>query len=147
MIAKATKRCKGKHGCGRELPVSEFYIDKRHGSLGTCCKSCDARRAHAWKLRNPDRHAINNRAQRYGLTKSEVMTLLLIPVCQSCGSHFKSDSDRHFDHCHELGHVRGVICRACNIACSGTSKVAMDRLRSCVEYLKRDIEREQARAS
>jgi len=144
MIAEATKRCKGKHGCGRELPVSAFY---RRGISGlqAYCKECCKAASSKWNTRCLYRKSCLTRSRKYGLTVQEVELLWQIPACQSCGSIFKSNFDQHFDHCHELGHVRGVICRACNTSLSGTSEVAMSRLQKCIEYLKRDIEREQAR--
>jgi hypothetical protein len=151
MYAEATKVCGGKHGCGRELPLSAFYknASKKDG-LGNCCKECfqkyyRERRAHY--RHDPLTRSIKNRRSRYGLVSEEVEQFLAVPVCQSCGLPFDSSRAQKFDHCHALGHVRGVICHACNMACAGTSEAAMLRLQLCVEYLRRDIEREQARAS
>lgn len=84
---------------------------------------------------------ILNRAYRYGLTKDEVRAFLDVPVCQSCGLPFLEGGDQCIDHCHELGHVRGVVCHSCNNAFRGPAGEAMVRLLGCIEYLRRDLER------
>lgn len=151
MIAEATKVCGGQRGCGRELPRSAFSKNaaKKDG-LNQYCKECAGRMIREWRSRYPtDKWArsISVRRRKYGLTEEEVKQFVAVPVCQSCGMPFDSSQSQKFDHCHELGHVRGVICNACNIACAGTSEDAMTRLQLCIEYLRRDIEREQARTN
>lgn len=149
MIAEATKVCGGMHGCGRELPLSAF--GKNAGNkdgLTQYCRECANKYYREWHARNtpdPLARSIKDRKHRYGITEEEVKQFTAVPVCQSCGLLFDSHTAQRFDHCHELGHVRGVICNACNIACAGTSEAAMARLQRCIEYLRRDIEREQAR--
>jgi hypothetical protein len=149
MYAEATKVCPGgEHGCGRELPLSAFYKDaSRKDGVAPYCKECKSAINREWWARNPRDRTVDHRRSKYGLTTEEVTQLLAVPVCQSCGLPFDSTHAQKFDHCHELGHVRGVICHACNMACAGTSEAALLRLQLCVEYLRRDIEREQARAS
>jgi hypothetical protein len=151
MYAEATKVCGGKIGCGRELPLSAFHknASKKDG-LEHYCKECKLRKDREYRARNPHyslHKSISTRRRRYGLTTEEVGLFAAVPVCQSCGAPFESAHSQKFDHCHELGHVRGVICHACNLACAGNSEAALARLQLCVEYLRRDIEREQARAS
>jgi hypothetical protein len=68
--------------------------------------------------------------------------LIDVPVCQSCGAEFAHLGQERIDHCHENGHVRGVLCNACNIATGGPAEVALHRLRSGVRYLERDLERQ-----
>ena len=53
---------------------------------------------------------------------------------------FAHTGDERIDHCHENGHVRGVLCNRCNIAASGRSEEAIPRLRGLVAYLERDLE-------
>jgi hypothetical protein len=151
MYAEATKVCGGKKGCGLELPRSAFHKNaSNNDGLETYCKDCKRRIYREWRARSPGyrlRRSALERIRRYGLTNEEVQLFTEVPVCQSCGLPFDSPTAQKFDHCHELGHVRGVICHVCNLACAGTSEVALSRLQLCVEYLRRDIEREQARAS
>jgi hypothetical protein len=63
MIVEATKRCSGKHGCGRVLPVSEFSA-RKNGSIHTYCRSCASRSAHQWCVENPERRAAKSREWR-----------------------------------------------------------------------------------
>lgn len=136
MASEATKVC-GK--CRRALNHNEFHrnASKRDGRHGYCksCQKADVKRHQA----KHGKHILN-RAYRYRLTVDEVHAFLQVPCCQSCGRLFQ-DSAQHFDHCHENRHVRGVICAACNWACAGPADQAVCRLRSCVEYLQRDLER------
>jgi len=71
VIVEATKRCGGKNGCGRVLPVSAFNRDNRaKNGLRTYCRKCSAaenkrsyaenpephrRVAKQWRQKNPDR--------------------------------------------------------------------------------------------
>ena len=146
MYAEATKVCGGKLGCGLEFPLSGFHKNARaKDGLDTYCKDCKRRMNREWRPRYPCDRSIALRRYKYKLTTEEVEQFIAVPVCQSCGLPFDSSQSQKFDHCHELGHVRGVICNACNLACAGTSEAAMVRLQLCIEYLRRDIEREQAR--
>jgi hypothetical protein len=63
MIVIATKRCGGKDGCGRTLPVSEFYLCK-NGRLTCACRRCIKQSVSNWKAENPERHAASNRRWR-----------------------------------------------------------------------------------
>lgn len=103
------------------------------------CKSCQLASVKVYQ----DRHGkhVLNRAYRYGLTPDEVHAFLQVPGCQSCGAVFGGSDEQFIDHCHDLLHVRGVICISCNTACRGTAKDAIDRLKACIDYLQRDLER------
>ncbi len=35
-------------------------------------------------------------------------------TCEKCGKEFKSEQDRHMDHCHETGKFRNILCASCN---------------------------------
>jgi hypothetical protein len=128
MIAEATKRCKD---CGETFPLSAFYknASKKDGAQ-TYCKTCNC---------------VRGRMSEYGLSRDEVLNFLAVPCCQSCGVKFEFDSDIMLDHCHDIGHVRGAICHACNMACRGGGATSIARLLGCADYLARDIEREQTR--
>jgi len=108
MIVVATKRCGGKHGCGRVLPVSEFCAlksDKRYWYCSECrrrlARKCYARnpdrdkaRTKAWRLNNPiasKAHNLVNYARQNGPSDIDVawiMERLDRGVCELSGVPF-----------------------------------------------------------
>lgn len=91
--------------------------------------------ARAWRAAHPGRADIVNRKWRegnpdlfkwylreahykrkYGITLEERDALVAETggKCKICGGEFKDSSDTHIDHCHSLGHIRGVLCGSCN---------------------------------
>ena len=135
----ARKRCSG---CGAEKLLTDFYRSSRYrDGRQIWCKSCSLQAVK--KHQEREGKSVVHRAVKYGLTRDEVRAMLAIPVCQSCGSELGDSYTLKFDHCHERGHFRGVLCHPCNMACMGRSEDAMVRLSRCIEYLRRDVEREQ----
>lgn len=131
------KRCPA---CGVVKPLSDWTVCRRaKDGLQYQCKAC--RRDIRNQYRRRIGRGVLQRCEKYGLNRSDVITLLHIPACQACGAGFGSDFDMKFDHCHEAGHFRGVLCQACNMACSGASPDAAERLLKCIHYLNRDTER------
>lgn len=156
MIAQSGKRCKT---CGVFQPPENFYAASwKPGTLQAECKTCWRMRNKGW-LRNklhqdPSYLADQSRKKRYGLTKDELEMWLSVPVCQipGCGYVFKHDGDVNFDHDHERGHVRGVLCNIHNRSLISEKKggmPTMQNLAAMMDYLARDNERvdEQARTS
>lgn len=129
------KRC-GR--CKETLPRDSFNAHARSkDGLQAFCKPCH-------------RRAVSEcvRKKKYGLTIDEVYAYECVPCCQACGKFFAASHCQQFDHCHTHGHMRGVLCHACNMAISGSADEALMRMDACREYLLRDEERrsEQARA-
>jgi hypothetical protein len=57
-----TKQCKT---CGETKPVSDYYSTGKGGRwLATDCKSCDGKRANAWKNANPEKRLAYQRKNR-----------------------------------------------------------------------------------
>jgi hypothetical protein len=52
----------------------------------------------------------------YGITLAEEAALIAAQdgLCAICRNAFSSPKDRHVDHCHLLGTVRGILCGKCN---------------------------------
>lgn len=125
MYAEAAKRC---GCCGECKPVSEFHRNPSgRDGLHSFCRVCKIR---------------STTAKRYQISMDEVARLWGIEECQACGAPI-APGRRQIDHCHELGHVRGVLCLLCNHACAGKHIECIDRLAGCIEYLKRDLERQR----
>ena len=140
------KRCSK---CEKLLDEDQFYRNKQVSSgRMSACKKCANAACEGWRKRNLSKANEHRRAYKYGLNAEELRKFLQVPSCQSCGVELETDHQIKIDHCHDAGHVRGVLCNKCNIACAGTADEALVRLHACIAYLLRDKERtiEQARA-
>lgn len=93
----------------------------------------------AYRAANPDvarraaiKHYWKNRAKifakRFGVTEAEI--LALPDACEICGSRERLC----VDHCHSVGHVRGALCNACNLAL-GYMGDDPARLRAAAAYI------------
>lgn len=85
-------------------------------------------------------HANKEKAKAYSLTLEEVIELVKVTHCESCGVELSegssSDTTRHFDHCHETGAFRGVLCSRCNRAL-GLLNDDPVKLQALIDYLKK----------
>ena len=128
--------------CSQTKDESEFYNDKKRKTKKTVyCKECVKANRKEWGKNNPDGEKELKRAWKYGLLRKELQVFLQIPVCQACGEPLQTDHALKIDHCHEKGHIRGVLCHLCNIACAGLTEEAIVRLQKCRLYLLREVER------
>ena len=50
--------------------------------------------------------------------------------CSLCNNEYKNSSDKHLDHDHLSGHIRGFVCRGCN---SKMAKYDNLRIRLCLD--------------
>lgn len=107
----------------RELkPYSDFYKYKSGiGGKHPWCKLCIGRKA---------------RMTKYGLTFEEVLAAESLTHCEVCLSEFGPGSELHFDHDHETGKFRGVLCERCNVAL-GMLQNSPDNLRRMLNYIVR----------
>lgn len=121
-------KCKN-NGCDNKAPKKK-YKDKKTNEyrLAQCteCRSCTALR------------------ENYGITKIERDSLLekqnsKCAICNSLISFIgKTGSNKQVavvDHCHSKGHVRGILCGACNLML-GKVNDSIEILESSIEYLK-----------
>ena len=42
-------------------------------------------------------------------------TYIMTTCCNYCNNEFKTVNDKHLDHDHDTGEIRGVLCRSCNL--------------------------------
>lgn len=66
---------------------------------------------------DPESKAVRDRMVRYGLSEEEVRAMMEVEHCQICEralNNGKGNEGRVFDHCHDSGKVRGVLCNQCN---------------------------------
>ena len=139
MITEARKLCPK---CRQEVPLSCFNKNARsRDGLSYQCRQCHAA-YQSWYREKHGKSALN-RADKYGLPISDVNKIMAVPVCQACCRDLPDSHSMKFDHCHTGGHFRGVLCHACNVACAGTSEEVVTRLRACVDYCLRDMERNE----
>lgn len=77
------------------------------------------------------------RMRTYGLTPVEYFLMIENQrnCCKSCGDPFKSSKDRHIDHSHVTGKVRGLLCHACNVTL-GLMKDDPVKLKNLIAYLE-----------
>ena len=138
-----TKKCRR---CGLEKGEAAFCRSARNNDgLQSYCKLC--KNAVNSERRKRIGKSVLARCEKYRLSIAEVHSLLMVPQCQSCGAALPSSHSMKFDHCHVGGHLRGVLCHLCNVACAGTSDEVIARAHFIIDYCLRDKERnEQARA-
>ena len=117
--------------CGLEKQLEEHFYKQaktrshRSGGYLNQCKFCilqKNRKAQA-KPKNKQKIWENKLQYRYGITKQDYERLLIAQkkCCAICGttepsSKIKKHKYFSVDHCHKTGHVRGLLCAACNSA-------------------------------
>lgn len=131
------KRC---CSCKKEKGSSYFYKNKgTKDGLQYACKTCNRKTIRASYEKHKDKPCsicgkgkrVKNAthckdcniervlAGKYGIPVEEVQRLRSKDNCDACGrSTEEAATERsfHIDHCHDKGHVRGVLCHYCNIA-------------------------------
>ena len=130
------KRCTGKFGCEKLLPVDSFDIIKKHYkgelriSYNTFCKSCSIWQWY-WK--------------KYKITKDIFLNMFssqrgLCAICKinkPVGKYNKW----HIDHNHDTGKIRGILCHICNsIRVLGVEHLLKDALfEKVVSYIDNPV--------
>jgi hypothetical protein len=74
---------------------------------------------------------------RYGITLDDYANMLESQGggCAICGAEPGKGRVLDVDHCHDEGHVRGLLCRSCNL-CLGRMKDDPSMLRKAADYLE-----------
>lgn len=113
-------------GCGTS--IEHMRLDRKW-----CSEACARRR--------PQRPSIKRRSRllhQYGLTPESFAARLASQggVCAICGTAEPGRKGWAVDHCHAQGHVRGVLCGACNLGL-GKFRDDPEVLRRAADYLDR----------
>lgn len=116
-----TKKCSM---CRQILPSSEFsrYAPAADG-LRTYCLVCDR---------------VVRRAGKYGLTRERVCDMLTQGRCEACDCALAETGDRHIDHRHSDGAVRGILCERCNTTL-GKVEESPEILMGICRYIERTM--------
>lgn len=116
--------------CGDPIP------EDRHGRAKFCSPECKKKMQDArWRERAPG----YMRQYLYGLTPDQFAAMLADQDgrCAICGADSPGGKGGwHVDHCHDRGHVRGLLCNGCNLML-GHAQDDPARLRAAAEYLER----------
>lgn len=124
--------------CGIEKPNTEFYNDsQRPRGFKSACKTCGCAKARAsyrtsyranpqklrdrakkWHAENPEKSRNMKLKQYFGITLAQYNELLNLQNggCAICQKICTSGRALAVDHCHETGHIRGLLCGNCNNA-------------------------------
>lgn len=129
--AAGTKQCPE---CDVVKKVDEFPY-RGNGTIYPYCKPCNTARAVAWskankerknagekerRKKNPEKFLAQSRKahykRRYGIAYSSVLETLEKQSfrCEICSEKI-CENTLYVDHCHNEGHIRGVLCNRCNI--------------------------------
>ena len=96
-VTLAEKRCRD---CDKTKEAAAFCRDKKRvGGLRSECRVCTS---------------VRTRAQVYRLPLAAAAAMCAVELCEICGGQLRSVGDRHIDHCHSTGVVRGTLCGDCN---------------------------------
>lgn len=78
--------------------------------------------------------AENAKSKLHGLRKYEADLLKLGKVCEICGSN----DNLVIDHSHNTGEIRGVLCRACNLALGYLGDgIDLERIKAVLTYARK----------
>lgn len=112
-----TRTC---YSCKQEKPVSEFYRSNVNYWQRECKLCTKKRRSKWWRTDVGKRSCANTKLkQRFGITieKYEELVASVGSRCQICGAEGSENGHRlAIDHDHATGEIRGILCKACNVA-------------------------------
>jgi len=123
-IIRQTKKC---ITCKKDLPLSDFFLNKKNGYYASRCKQCTSH---------------YNRNITYNITEVEFNSLFASQggMCAICGKILVlySKNGVAIDHDHKSGKIRGLLCRECNLML-GFSNDDVTILNSAIKYLDENI--------
>lgn len=124
--------------CRQNLPLASF--DKNRSAkdgLSNQCHACMAEARRRSKEAHPEEHRARHAKNRYGLGLAEYAAMVADTggKCPVCGEvprpPFKGFD---VDHDHQTGHIRGLLCRGCNLALGG-ARDNSTILRALADYI------------
>ena len=109
------KQCKD---CGEDKPIEEFskFRDKYRRTYCVACSS------------------IRQKMSRYKQTREDILNILEEENCAICNV-FVEGKNKHIDHDHSTGNIRGILCRDCNRGL-GCFKDSQTLLLNSINYLQ-----------
>lgn len=114
--------------CLQEKPT--WHFARWASSRDHWCRACKSDDLGGWKKQSDRRFSL---LKKYGLYPEDWAYLhSLKPGCWCCG---RSDLGLKVDHCHDLLHVRGLLCNQCNTGNFGDDVESIERR---LAYLKAD---------
>jgi hypothetical protein len=132
----------------KRCPVCKTTEHPKAESKGHLCKPCAKKRAIDWYKNNPEKYFYNQIKAKYGITKTDYLSLLEAQdsKCAICNEKetspniWKKGETRRLaiDHCHKTGIIRGLLCYRCNTTL-GKIEDNKELLLKMVNYLEESI--------
>lgn len=119
--------------CAVEKPMSEYHF-KGKGTTRNDCKDCVAEYGRGYRAANKER--IRQKKREYTQAKPEIKRASYLRkeygitledydrmyteqggkcmICKTEDVRNGQHKHLHIDHCHEVGHIRGLLCSRCN---------------------------------
>jgi hypothetical protein len=137
--------------CNIEKSIDEFHKNKRNKSgymnqCKTCINTANLKwyyaniersriNSNGWEAHNKDKRRSYKLKSRYGID-SKIYDELKEKQGFKCAICSKTETNLFVDHCHNKGHVRGLLCKECNLGL-GMFFDNIDNLNNAIEYLKK----------
>ena len=127
LLSQNKKECSK---CSKIKSLSEFTKDSyTYTKYSSNCKSC----INIANVANVKVRKKTTAKRRYNITDEQYDELMDVRNCAICSEEF--NDNRHIDHCHTTGIVRGVLCSFCNMGL-GHFKDNITSLANAIKYLK-----------
>lgn len=113
------------------------YINNREKALIRVKDWYDKNRCHAIKMAR-----VRSLKNEFGLTVDQYEEMIKVHdgKCAICEAGFTSTRNRHIDHSHSTGKVRGLLCTRCNLALGQVEVKNGQWLKKAVDYLQKSEE-------